>query len=158
MVVNIVPKTIVVHCLDPRFRLAHDLFINEELGLEEFDFLPIQIAGGAGVLARQKEMANCFWSVAGQLDWLTSHLSINRIVLISHQECRRYDQLRRSGLAKNDAEKQDLAKALEIVSRAYHTEVRAYFASFSENKEKISFERVQKPLSSPVKIPQLVCA
>lgn len=156
-VVDIVPRTIVVHCLDSRFKLAHDLFIKEELRLETFDFLAIPIAGGAGVLARQKEMPNCFWSVIGQLDLFTRKTEIDCIILISHQDCRRYDELRETGQAGDDAERQDLVKALEMVSRAYHVKVRAYYATFSENDKKISFERVEYS-PSPVKTPQLVCA
>ncbi len=156
--VSVVPETIVVHCLDPRFKLAHDLFIREELGMGEFDFLAIQIAGGAGVLARQTEMTNCFWSATGQLDCFTKHFDIKRIVLIAHQDCKRYEQLKRSGRAGNDTERQDLIKALEIVSRAYRTKVYAYYASFSDNEKEISFERVQPSSAKPAETPQLVCA
>jgi carbonic anhydrase len=156
-VVDVVPRTIVVHCLDSRFKLAHDRFIKEELGLGTFDFMAIQIAGGAGVLARQKEMVNCFWSVTGQLDYFTKHLDIDRIILISHQDCGRYKQLKTAGQARDDAERQDLTKALEIVSRAYHAKVYAYYASFSNDGE-IVFENVQPSPAKPAEIPQLVCA
>ena len=130
-VVVTVAKAIIIRCPDRRFRRAHKLFITEDLGLAGEDFWPIKMAGGAGILARPDEMPHDFACLSGQIATFCAHDPIRYIVLLGHEDCRRYDKIRSA--AGNSPEREDLYRAIDLVSGEYpNVEVSAYYATFSD--------------------------
>ena len=149
------PKAIIVRCFDRRFRGAHAEFIKEELSLSPEDFWPIKVAGGAGAISRQRQMPAEFETLTSHIDLSVSHSKICHIILINHQDCRRYDSIVDRKNSPQEPEKQDLYKAIRLLSRKYPSvEISAYYAKFAdEDQTMIFFEPVKA--SSLQKIDQV---
>lgn len=140
-VVDANPIAIVVRCVDRRFRKAHKEFIAGELGLQGEDFWPVKPPGGAGALARPSQMDAEFRSINADIEFFVQHSDIKYIILINHQDCRRYDKLV-DRTACEHPERQDLIVAHKLLSRKYQKiEISAYFARFTdETCSRIFFE------------------
>ncbi|MCX6720072.1 MAG: hypothetical protein NTV36_03125 [Candidatus Staskawiczbacteria bacterium] len=137
-------KAIVVRCPDRRFRIAHNLFIGEELGLTGNEFWPIKMAGGAGALARPDEMPHDFACIVGQIATFCSHDPVEHIVLFTHQHCRHYSAIR--GKTGGNPERDDLEEAIRFLSEKYpYIETSAYFAAFTDDRQThIFFETIKE--------------
>jgi hypothetical protein len=88
------PQAIVVYCCDPRFQTAFDQFIENELGLAKGQFIPLVVAGGAGVLAHPERLPKEFKFMRDRFELLRkNYTSIHRVVLINHEDCAYYKML-----------------------------------------------------------------
>ena len=141
------PKAIVLHCSDPRFQRAFAQFIREDLHLQEGEYVPMIITGSVASLAEPLMMPKEFKfmreRVEQVLEWFGS---INRIILINHEDCRHYEYLRNKfgGLfmrhaghitEKQKRDMQEVARKLfALVAPA--REVRLYYARIVGNGEK----------------------
>ncbi len=75
----------VIYCLDPRFRTQHEQFVNQELGLDEFD--QYVFPGGPKVLANE-EMRDIFLGAIEKVSIGLHH--VKEFVLIAHRDCGAY--------------------------------------------------------------------
>jgi hypothetical protein len=141
---NIELKAIVDRCLDRRFRVAHRRFIEEELGLAPENIVPIKRAGGAGPLGRKKRgWKRIPKDLRKQVELFVEHYpEIELIVLINHEDCRRFDKLRNAG--KRNCEIRHLKKAVRIFCKEFpDKKVVGYFGRFvDESRQEIYFELV----------------
>jgi carbonic anhydrase len=138
------PSTIVIHCCDPRFGLAFRDFIGAKLGLPLCEFVPIVIAGGPAALARETTKSNDFFCLLSQIVFFMRHFkSINKIVLIGHEDCGYYSTIRNRN-DKKDREKADLPKAASAIDTLLqHVEIELYYARFTDKDQtEIVFEEV----------------
>jgi hypothetical protein len=91
------PRAIVIHCSDPRFQDAFQKFIEGTLGLEKGKYIPFVVAGGAGALARPDSLPKEFKFMKERLELFREHFkSIDRIILINHEDCAYYKNLGRA--------------------------------------------------------------
>lgn len=143
---NIKLKVAVGRCLDRRFREAHRYLIENDLGLAPENIVPIKRAGGAGPLCRKKKgWKRLPKDLREQLEiFIKHHPEIGRIVLINHEDCRRFDRLRRNG--KGNREARDLKTAVKLVAKRFpKKKVFGYFGYFTDKKrKKIRFKLLAK--------------
>jgi hypothetical protein len=89
------PEAIVVHCSDPRFQIAFEQFIANELGLAKGEFIPLVIGGGPGVLSHPEQLPKEFKFIKERFELYRTHFpSIRRVILINHEDCKYYQSLR----------------------------------------------------------------
>ena len=89
------PGAIVIHCSDPRFQVAFEQFLKQELGLEKGHYIPIIVGGGAGVLGHPEQLPKEFKFLKERLEHYHQVFpTAKRIVLINHEGCRYYEQLK----------------------------------------------------------------
>lgn len=89
------PSTVVIYCSDPRFNYACEMFIQKTLNLPPGKYLPLIFGGGAGVLAHPCELPKESKFVMDRLEyWRHRFPNIKRIVLINHEDCRYYQQIK----------------------------------------------------------------
>lgn len=144
--VNATPKAIVIRCFDRRFRKAHKGFIRDELKLRGEDFWPIKRAGGIAALARPRQMKADFASLTSEIEFLVAHSpTVQHIILINHQDCKRYDKLVERE-PKKDPEREDLDLAIRLLERKYpKLEISAYYARFVDaDRSLITFDAVKE--------------
>jgi carbonic anhydrase len=135
------PKTIIIHCSDPRFEIAFYGFITEELKLSQGEFIPIVVGGGPATFAHQKTKCNDFNYLLSQILFFLEHFTlIERMVVINHQDCGYYKTITGcQGQEKNDIPK--IVETLEVLLP--HIKIESYYASFSEETcVEIIFESV----------------
>jgi hypothetical protein len=148
------PDAIVVHCSDPRFQAAFRQFIETELGLAEGQYVPLVIGGGAGVLAHPERLPKEFKVLKDRLRMhMGQFASIYRIILINHEDCKYYEELRGklphlfSDYLGGTADKQrhDLGAVartlLDVLSSKAGIE--RYYARFADpDRTRVTFDRV----------------
>ncbi|MEW6747461.1 MAG: carbonic anhydrase [Planctomycetota bacterium] len=128
-------RTLVVSCSDGRFGKPVTLFLENVLGLPPYDRL--FVPGGAGSIA-----STFAWglekAVNEQLRFLIHAHRVNRVILLSHQDCGFYKtHLRVDPAIVEERRFADLTQALVKVRHlGINVEVRAYFARF-EGREVI---------------------
>ncbi len=89
------PRAIVVHCSDPRFQRAFAEFVRTDLGLEEGEYIPLVISGGVASLSEPLKLPKEFKFMKERIElFLERFDSIKRIILINHEDCRHYDELK----------------------------------------------------------------
>ncbi|MBP1648696.1 MAG: hypothetical protein H6Q30_2141 [Bacteroidetes bacterium] len=89
------PRAIVIHCSDPRFQKAFDEFIREGLLLEEGEYIPLVISGGVASLSEPLKLPKEFKFMKERIElFLERYSELKRIVLINHEDCRHYEQLK----------------------------------------------------------------
>ena len=94
------PRAIVIHCSDPRFQKAFAEFIRSELQLQEGEYIPLIVSGGVASLSEPLKLPKEFKFMKERIElFLERFDSINRIVLINHEDCRHYEVMR-SALGK----------------------------------------------------------
>jgi len=153
-VVDVEPKAIVVHCSDPRFQKAFREFIRSELGLEEGTYIPLVVSGGVGSLSEPLKLPKEFKFMKERIQlFLNRFHSINRIVLINHEDCRHYEALKeiigalflRHVPNMTERQKSDLtnvAKTLLNLNRP-NLEIDLYYARFEVgDRSRVVFERI----------------
>ena len=139
------PKAIVIYCFDPRFRKAFTGFIEEELGLQPWEFIPLTIAGGPAPLAHPEEMFNRCRTLIRQMMFTCEHFkSIKKIILIGHQDCGYYSIVPSNG-DKEEREKKDLPIAAKLLKLMIPegTTIEMYYAHFEDaERTQISFQPI----------------
>jgi hypothetical protein len=151
------PTTIVVYCSDPRFQSAFSDFIKNELHLEEGQYVPFVVGGGAGVLANPEKLPKEFKFIKDRLELFRQHYpSIKKVVLINHEDCAYYGMLREKlvnflgsfGKNINEKSREDMVLIADIFSRllshlsGYSLEL--YYAKFTdETHSKVEFEKIK---------------
>jgi hypothetical protein len=94
-VVDARPAAVVIHCSDPRFQQAFSGFITQELHLGPGAYIPLVISGGVGSLAEPLRLPKEFKFIKERIGMFLDRFdSIDRIVLINHEDCRHYESLR----------------------------------------------------------------
>ena len=151
---NAKPTAVVIHCSDPRFNYAFRICVEKTLGLQSGDYLPLIFGGGAGVLAHPFELPKETKFVKDRLEyWKTRFPTIKRIILINHEDCRYYHQIKEklTNLFPNNAlmdkvAKMDLitvAKLLKSMSFLTGYSIEVYYAKFKdETHQSAMFEQV----------------
>jgi len=149
------PQAIIVYCSDPRFQTAFEQFIAKDLGLAKGQFIPLVVAGGAGVLAHPESLPKEFKFMRDRFELFRKHYaSIKRIVLINHEDCAYYKSLtgRISGLLGRHAEDptERSREDMELIARIFERllshlglEVELYYAHFVDgDQSKVTFDRM----------------
>jgi hypothetical protein len=149
------PTAIVIYCSDPRFQTAFHEFVEHELGLGEGMTIPIVVGGGAGVLGHPEQLPKEFKFLRERLEQYKEIFpTVRRIVLINHEDCRYYENLKsrvlsllgsRFNLARH-FEREDLS----LVSSAFRHflshlgyTIDFYYARFADpGHTKIEIEKV----------------
>jgi len=91
------PQAVVVYCSDPRFQRAFREFIGNELHLQEGDYIPLVVSGGVASLSEPLRLPKEFKFMKERIElFLERFGSINRIILINHEDCRHYEALKSS--------------------------------------------------------------
>ena len=145
------PKALVIHCSDSRFQKAFRDFIQNNLGLNDGEFVPIivpgsiaPLGGDISILLPKKQKA--------LLDNIKLIFEKNqgepiRLILINHEDCKGYEKISakiRKYLAKLpdalEREVNDLALAAKVIHiAANHFKVKCrpelYFARIGEGNE-----------------------
>ena len=139
-------KAIVIYCIDLRYPIAFRLFVEKELGYKEGQVVHIEIAGGPAALAHPKDMKNRCRSMIRQILFSCEHFkSIERVILIGHQDCAYYSVVPRNGNGEKDREKKDLPIAVDLIGLIVPEKVvvQAYYAYFADKKRtKIAFQQI----------------
>lgn len=91
------PVALVVHCSDPRFQRAFTQFIRDELKLQEGEYVPLVVSGGVASLSEPFRLPKEFKFMKERIKFFLERFdTVNRIVLINHEDCRHYEALRSS--------------------------------------------------------------
>jgi hypothetical protein len=147
------PEAIVVFCGDPRFQAAIASFIAEELHLQHGQFLPFSVPGGIAALTEQFARPKDFKVLREGLEfYLTRLRTIRRIILINHEDCKKYhdlcERLGPSSLINgniSDRQRNDLHKVTKVVSSIVSERlgVERYYAKFANPEHtQVTFEGV----------------
>ncbi len=89
------PRAVVIHCGDPRFQKAFGEFIRTELQLQDGDYIPVVVSGAVASLTEPLKLPKEFKFMKDRLEFLFERFdTINRVVLINHEDCRHYDAMR----------------------------------------------------------------
>ncbi len=138
-------KAVVLRCPDLRLREPHKNFLKQELGLSGGDYFSLKRAGGAIALARPEEMGAEFRSVFTEIGmFLKLHGEIGHIIIINHEDCKKYDATIDREKSRPDPEKRDLLKAAKFLSRNFAgIQIGAYYARFADGKqEEVVFDTI----------------
>ena len=129
-----------VYCSDGRYGDQMDEFLHKALGLPRYD--RVAAPGGPGCLAGHAPAIRDQGAMEKQLRFLIAAHDLDRVVLIAHQDCGFYKQLKLWGKTIEEQQRVDLAKTAQAV-RGYATglTVEAYFARRVDGK--VRFERVE---------------
>jgi len=133
-------STGVVYCSDGRFGDAMEEFLFEALELDRYDRLVVP--GGPGCLAGHPQVWRDEEIASGMLRFLHDAHHLERIVLVSHEDCGFYAQ--RLGVSRGEMEPlqlEDLRKAaVRIRAFAHGLVVETYYARCATGKVRV--ERV----------------
>jgi len=149
------PEAIVVHCSDPRFSVAFEQFIQNELGLKKGKFIPLVVGGGAGVLAHPEQLPKEFKFLKDRFEFYREAFpTVRRIILVNHEDCHYYDSIRQKILGFLGSKwqgptvvaREDLGALSKIFFRLLGhlgMPMELYYARFADAaRNKIAFEKV----------------
>lgn len=148
------PEAIVVYCCDPRFQTAFEPFVENELGLKKGQYIPLVVAGGAGVLAHPDRLPQEFQFLRDRLELFHEHFaSIRRLVLINHEDCAYYKMLagKVPGLQAPSRDprhwpREDLGQIAQTFNRRLSHlgwTVELHYAKFANgDNSKVTFDRI----------------
>ena len=135
------PTTLVVHCSDPRFQIAFRKFIEDELHLQDGEYVPVVIRGGAAGFSHPERLPKDFAFLVGRIESLLERFGeIRQIVLINHEDCGFYHTLTDRVTGGREHEEQmlhDLGNLPGIFTRLlsqFGLNVRVYYARFADEK------------------------
>jgi hypothetical protein len=146
------PRVLVVFCGDPRFQGPIRLFLEEELGLKEGQYLPFVIRGGpASFTVSDFLPKEAKYVTEGATNYVHQFKSIDRVVLINHEDCGKYKLLQkaapffymgmRSVLDRQVEDLTSVAKKL-VAMFPRHLEVDKYMAKFANSERtEVIFEK-----------------
>jgi len=120
------PQVLIIFCGDPRIQTPVNEFIHQSLGLQDGMYIPLTIPGGIASLTEASALPKEFKYVKEAVEFYVARFpSIERIVLINHEDCAKYQALQAKigpffRRAENMAHRQadDLA-IIEKVLRAF---------------------------------------
>ncbi len=93
--VETTPRAVVIYCSDPRFQKAYAEFIRTDLGLGDGEYIPLATPGGVASLTEPFKLPKEFKFMKDRLEFLFDNFkTVNRIILINHEDCRHYDKLK----------------------------------------------------------------
>ena len=117
-----------VYCSDGRFGEHFDEFLQHFLQLPRYD--RVAVPGGSACLASHFDTYREEEATVSNLKFLVRAHELERVVLISHENCAFYTQrLRTSPLQLETRQRDDLHKAIRRVQGfAHHLQVDAFFA------------------------------
>jgi hypothetical protein len=138
------PKAIIIFCGDPRFLEATTSFITEELGFKLGEYLPLSLPGGIASLSEPFALPKDFKVLKEGLQFYLEHMSsITEVILINHEDCRKYhalaEKLGALGMIRGPMEERqyaDLKKVAIVASNlvARRITVRQYYAKFANEE------------------------
>ena len=146
------PRAMVIHCGDPRFQKAFADFIRNELHLQEGEYVPFVVSGGVVSLSEPLKLPKEFKFMKERIEFVLERFdTINRIVLINHEDCRHYEMMK-SALGNvflqhvshmSERHVRDLkvvAKMLLGYTSAHH-QIELYYARITPEKS-VRFEKI----------------
>lgn len=120
-----------VYCSDGRYGDQMDEFLHRALNLPRYDRLAIP--GGAACLASHIAALREAGALEKQLHFLIEAHELSRVVLIAHQDCAFYNNVRLRNATLEEQQFKDLAIAAErILNFSAGVKVEAYFARKQE--------------------------
>lgn len=147
------PRVLVVYCGDPRFQRPIREFLEQDLGIKEGEYLPFVIRGGvasftvSGFLPKEAK-----YVTEGAVNYVKQFASIDRVILINHEDCGKYKLLQKTSpffftAVKNMVERQrtDLPSVANTLSGIFPRQlvIEKYFAKFANsNRTKVAFEKL----------------
>ena len=149
------PEAVVVYCGDPRLQTAFEPFIENGLGLQKGQYIPLVVGGGAGVLAYPEKLPKEFKFMKDRFELIhRAFPSVKRAVLINHEDCIYYRLLAEKipGFLADGASKltdrpgADLDVIAGVFDRLlshFGFQPEFYYGRFvSEDHSKVTFDRV----------------
>ncbi len=132
-------KTLVVYCSDGRFVQQCDDFVEKTLKIEDYDLLAVP--GGPQFLCALEYLPKLRWAGRRWLDFLVEAHRLERVVLISHQDCGWYKRLHGGNDDHQARQMDDLRRArADLMETLPSVRVDAYFASVEDGN--VKFEPV----------------
>jgi hypothetical protein len=146
------PRVLVVFCGDPRFQGPVRQFLDNELGLKEGEYLPFVIRGGVASFT----VMNFFskegkYVTEGAVNYIKQFGSIDKVILINHEDCGKYKLLQKSAPfffeGVKDMRLRQRSDLLGVAQQLLalmprHLEIEKYYASFSNSsKTEVVFEK-----------------
>jgi hypothetical protein len=128
-----------VYCSDGRYGEQMDEFLHQHLKLPEYD--RVAMPGGCAALASHFVTMREEMALDRQLRFLITSHALHTVVLIAHQDCGYYKQIRLRYKTLEEQQTADLMKAAERI-RTYtaNIEVSAYFTR--RDGEKVFFDKI----------------
>jgi hypothetical protein len=83
---------LVVHCSDPRYQPHFQEFLRQGLGVEHYAL--IAVPGGAQFLTLMDYLPKFAWAGWRWLKFMADVVAVQRIILIAHDDCRWYQDMR----------------------------------------------------------------
>ena len=139
------PKVLLICCFDPRIDAALREFVDGHLNLPPGEVVTIRIAGGPAILTCMQRKPDDYFSFIKQLLFAFAHFkSLERVILIAHQDCGYYSTLYENDKPKNQEKVDLVVEARVVADLPPHLKVEAWFASFTgDNPQRIVFEQEQ---------------
>jgi len=81
-----------VHCSDPRYQPHFQEFLRQGLGVEHYAL--IAVPGGAQFLTLMDYLPKFAWAGWRWLKFMADVVAVQRIILIAHDDCRWYQDMR----------------------------------------------------------------
>jgi hypothetical protein len=101
--------------------------------------------GGPLPLARPDLLPDEFAAMKAQIEFIRRHHPIKRIVLFSHQFCKRYTEFFNRETCAPDIERADLLVAVRRLKEMYpDLEILGFFGRFTPNRKRVYFEDVSQ--------------
>ncbi len=133
-------KTLVVYCSDGRFARVSDEFVEQTLKIADYDVLAMP--GGPQFLCALEYLPKLRWAGRRWLDYLVEGHGLERVVLITHQDCGWYRRLHGSHDDHTTRQREDLRRArTELLEALPHLGVEAYFVSVQDGQ--VSFTKLE---------------
>jgi hypothetical protein len=125
------PAVFVVHCSDPRYQPHFQVFIREGLGIQRYGL--VAIPGGVQTLTLMDYLPKFAWSGWRWVKFMVNLTRPDRVVLISHDDCRWYLENRfADSLTAREKQIGDLRRVrAQFVERFGPVRVELYFATLS---------------------------
>jgi len=146
------PKALIIHCGDPRFQKAFSEFKQQQLGLEEGQYIPLIVPGSVASLCVGTFLPKNLKIMREQIELLLKHYPSERVILINHEGCRAYGALveKLQHVISADIgtkQKEDLEFAASIVRQiaqryGFHPKVELYMARVCQEDNEVIFERL----------------
>ena len=86
------PDALVIHCSDPRFQKHFHEFLRTHLGLDTYGLLAVP--GGTQFLTMVDYLPKFSWAGWRWTKFLFDLQKVTRVILIAHDDCRWYQDLR----------------------------------------------------------------
>lgn len=130
---------VVVHCSDPRYQPHFQEFLRIGLGLEHYAL--IAVPGGAQWLTLADYLPKFSWTGWRFLKFVHQVAKADRVILIAHDTCLWYQDLRFAGISGNvkDRQMSDLRRARNsLVERFGQLQVECYYATFEGDRARFA--------------------